>query len=691
VPNRLASETSPYLLQHAENPVAWYPWGEEALAKAQAEDKPIFVSIGYSACHWCHVMEHESFENAEIAAKMNELFVNVKVDREERPDLDSLYMTAVQAMAGQGGWPLNVFLTPDGTPFYGGTYFPPEDRMGMPGFPKVLEAVADAYTARREEVDENAEQIRELLRRSSRELPKAEELTPEVMAEASEQLARSFDARNGGFGGAPKFPQPSTIEFLLRHGERASDQRAILMAQRTLDRMASGGLYDQVGGGFHRYAVDAIWLVPHFEKMLYDNAQLASAYLAAYQAYGEERYRRVAEETLDFVARELTDPQGGFYATLDADTEGHEGLFYVWTLEELDAVLGEEDAAIAKTWFKVEPAGNFEGRTVLSTPRTQADVADRLGISEGDLAVALVRIKQQLLESREKRVRPGRDEKVITAWNGLMLKAFADGSRILDRPDFREIAQRNAEFILSHLERDGRLLRSWKDGDAKVNGFLEDYAFLIDGLIALYRATLEARWVDAAIRLTTSMIEGFGDTEGPGFFDTATYHETPVARPRDLQDGATPSGNAVAAEVLLRLGAMTGNQEFTERGSDILRVMVRTMEEHPLAAGRYLSALDFYLGPVKEVALAGNRSAEDLQALLDATYARFEPNAVVGYVDVDHPDILERLPFLQHREARNGKATAYVCEHFACLPPVHDADALLRQLSEGTGVSWRDF
>jgi uncharacterized protein len=691
VPNRLAAETSPYLLQHADNPVDWFPWGEEALAKAQAEDKPILVSIGYSACHWCHVMEHESFENSEIAEKMNELFVNVKVDREERPDLDSLYMTAVQAMSGQGGWPLNVFLTPDGTPFYGGTYFPPEDRMGLPGFPKVLEAVADAYTARREEVDENAEQIRELLRRSTRELPKAEELSPEVMFEATEQLARSFDARNGGFGNAPKFPQPSAIEFLLRQGERASDQRAVLMAQRTLDRMASGGLYDQIGGGFHRYAVDAVWLVPHFEKMLYDNAQLASAYLAAFQAYGEERYRRVAEETLDFVARELTDPQGGFYATLDADTEGHEGLFYVWTVEELDAILSEGDAAIAKAWFKAEPSGNFEGKTILSTPRTVADVADRLGISESDLAEALPRIKQQLLTAREKRTRPGRDEKIITAWNGLMLKAFADGSRILDRPDFREIAQRNAEFMLSHLERDGRLLRSWKDGEAKVNGFLEDYAFFVDGLIALYRATLDARWIDEAIRLTRAMVEAFGDTEGPGFFDTATYHETPVARPRDLHDGATPSGNAVAAEDLLRLGAMTGNEEFTGRASDLLRVMVRTMKERPLAAGRYLSALDFYLGPVKEVALAGELTGDDLQGLLDATYHRFEPNAVVGYVDAGRPDIVETLPFLQQRETRNGRATAYVCEHFACLPPVHDADALLRQLAEGTGISWRDF
>jgi uncharacterized protein YyaL (SSP411 family) len=395
VPNRLAKETSPYLLQHAENPVDWYPWGEEALAKARAEDKPILVSIGYSACHWCHVMEHESFENAEIAAKMNDLFVNIKVDREERPDLDSLYMSAVQAMTGHGGWPLNAFLMPDGTPFYGGTYFPPEDRMGMPGFPKVLDAVASAYRERRDEVEENAEQIRQLLRRATRELPKPEDISPTIMNEASEQLARTFDARNGGFGTAPKFPQPAIVGFLLRQGDRAGDQRATIMAQRTLDRMAAGGIYDHVGGGFHRYAVDAIWLVPHFEKMLYDNAQLALVYLEAFQAFGTVSYRRVAEESLDFVARELTAPDGGFYATLDADSEGQEGTFYVWTTEDLDAVLSAADAAVAKTWFNVMPEGNFEGKTVLATPRTTADVADRLGMPENELAAAVERIKRR--------------------------------------------------------------------------------------------------------------------------------------------------------------------------------------------------------------------------------------------------------------------------------------------------------
>jgi uncharacterized protein len=691
VPNRLATETSPYLLQHAENPVDWYPWGDEALTKAREEDKPILVSVGYSACHWCHVMEHESFENDEIAATMNDLFVNIKVDREERPDLDSLYMSAVQSMTGHGGWPLNVFLTPDGTPFYGGTYFPPDDRMGMPGFPKVLEAVASAFKERREEVEENAQQIRELLRRATRELPKPDDVTAGLLAEASEQLAQSFDARNGGFGGAPKFPQPAAIEFLLRQDKRGGDQREAIMVQRTLDRMASGGIYDQIGGGFHRYAVDAIWLVPHFEKMLYDNAQLASVYLAGYQAYGEDRYRQVAEETIDFVARELTDPNGGFYATLDADTAGHEGLFYTWTADELNEALGEEDAAIAKRWFNVETDGNFEGRTVLATPRTTADVADRLAINEEVLTESLVRLRHRLLEVREQRERPGRDEKVITAWNGLMLRAFADGSRILDRDDFRGVAERNGEFVLQHLQRDGRLLRSWKDGDARIGGFLEDYAFFIDGLLALYRATLNGRWLDEAMRLADVMVAEFGDTDGAGFFDTSANQETPVARPRDLHDGATPSGNSVAADVLLRLGAMTGNEDYSSRAGELLRTMASTMRDHPLAAGRYLCAVDFYLGPIKEVALAGDRESSELQDLLNALYDKFEPNIIAGYVDPELGDLAERLPFLQDRPSREGRATAYVCEHFACLPPVHDPEALLRQLAEGTGISWRDF
>ena len=689
--NRLASETSPYLLQHAENPVEWYPWGEEALARAREEDKPILVSIGYSACHWCHVMEHESFENPEIAAKMNDQFINIKVDREERPDLDAIYMTAVQALTGHGGWPMNVFLTPDGTPFYGGTYFPPEDRQGMPGFPKVLEAVADAYHERREEVDENAQQIREMLRRSAQELPQPRNLQGDVADTASEELARSFDARNGGFGSAPKFPQPAITEFLLQQAKRANDTRAEVMARRTLDRMAAGGIYDHLGGGFARYAVDAVWLVPHFEKMLYDNAQLASAYLAGFQAFHDPDYRKVAEETLDFVARELTGEHGGFYSTLDADTEGHEGRFYVWTPEEIDAALPPADAALLKSWFGVTPGGNFEGTTVLSTPRPLETVATEAGVSPEDLSAAIERSVPVLLAEREKRTRPGRDEKVITAWNGMMLRAFADGGRILHRPDFIEAAKKNAAFVLASLQRDGVLLRSWKDGDARVTGFLEDYALFIDGLLALYCATLEPRWLDEALRLTDRMIERFGSEENAGFFDAAADHATPITRSRDLHDGATPSGNAVAADVLLRLGAMTGNDAWTNRATALLQSLASTMRDHPLAAGRYLSALSFYLGPVQELALAGERESAELQALLDASYEVYSPNLIAGYVDDEQPELVERLPFLQHRPARGGQATAYLCEHMACLPPVHDPAALAALILSGTGVSWREF
>ena len=555
----------------------------------------------------------------------------------------------------------------------------------------MLEAVASAFSERREEVEENAVQIRELLQRASRELPSAAELGPDIMSDAAEKLAETFDARNGGFGGAPKFPQPSALEFLLRQGKRGNDQRATVMAQRTLDRMGAGGIYDHVGGGFHRYAVDAIWLVPHFEKMLYDNAQLASVYLGAYQATGDTRYRRIAEETLEFVAKEMTDRRGGFFATLDADTEGHEGLFYTWTLEELEETLGAADAEIAAAWFNVRPEGNFEGRSVLSTPRTALDVADRLGIDEDKLRQALERIRKKLQRARAKRVRPGRDEKVITAWNGLMLKAFADGSRILDREDFRKIAARNATFILKHVQKKGRLLRSWKNGDARIGGYLEDYAFFIDGLLALYRATLEARWLEEALRLAEVMAAEFADVEGAGFFDTTVEHGTPMARPRELHDGATPSGNAVAADVLLRIAAMTGNAAYAERAVAVLRALAKTMREHPIAAGRYLGALDFYLGPTKEVALAGNREDPGFQALHEAVYRFYEPNTVLGYVDEDQPGLTARLPFLQERPARDGEATAYVCEHYACLPPVHEPAELLRQIAEGTGISWRDF
>jgi uncharacterized protein YyaL (SSP411 family) len=691
VANRLADETSPYLLQHKDNPVDWYPWGPEALAKARDEDKPILVSIGYSACHWCHVMEHESFENPAIAAQMNERFVNIKVDREERPDLDSLYMSAVQAMTGHGGWPLNAFLTPDGVPFYAGTYFPPEDRMGTPGFPKVLEAVADAYHDRREAVEENAGQLREFLDRATRATPRPGTLEPETLERAARALSRSFDGEHGGFGGAPKFPQPAVLEFLLRSWRRTGDEATAAMVRVTLDAMATGGIYDQVGGGFHRYAVDAIWLVPHFEKMLYDNAQLARIYLDGYRAFADPLYLQIATETLTYVAREMTSPEGGFYATQDADSEGEEGKFYVWTPEEIAAVLGEEDAALVTQYYGVTPAGNFEGKTILHAPQPAAEVAAAAGVSPDALLETVAAARPKLYAAREQRIRPGRDDKVITAWNGLMLRAFAEGSRVLGRDDFRQIAERNAAFLLGTLRRDGRLLRTYKDGQAKLNAYLEDYAFLIDGLIALYQATFERRWLDEALTLAETMIAEFADEEGTGFYDTGASHETLVARPRDLQDGATPAGNSVAADILLRLAAMTGNEADGRRAGRLLATLVAPMAEQPLGFGRFLSALDFYLATPKEVALAGTPGDPALGALAAAVYARYEPNALLGLADPADPSLGERLPFLANRPPRDGQATAYLCERYACLPPVTDPADLLVQLEQGTGVTWQEF
>ena len=688
--NRLAGETSPYLLQHKDNPVDWYPWGEEALARARAEEKPMLVSIGYSACHWCHVMEHESFENPDIAAVMNDLFVNIKVDREERPDLDSLYISAVQAMTGHGGWPLNVFLTPDGVPFFGGTYFPPADRGAMPGFPKVLEAVADAYRDRRSEVEQNAETLRDFLERSTTASLKPGDLEPELLERAAKSLAGSFDARNGGFGGAPKFPQPAALEFLLRYWKRTKDRQAATIVQETLTKMALGGLYDQVGGGFHRYTVDAIWLVPHFEKMLYDNAQLARIYLDGYRAFGDPLFRRIAGETLDYVAREMTSPDGGFYATQDADSEGEEGKFYVWTPAELSAVLGPAEADVVGRYFGVTEEGNFEGATVLSVPQAAA-VADQLGLSPEELWQRVEAARPKLLAAREQRVHPGRDDKIITAWNGMMLRAFAEGSRVLGRPDFAQLGERNADFILTQLRHDGRLLRTYKDGRARLNAYLEDYANLIDGLLALYQATFNRRWIEEAIALATVMVADFADEDGQSFYDTSRHHEQLVARPRDLQDGATPAGNSVAAEVLFKLAAMTGDEEYTRRPVRLLSGLAGAMSEQSIAFGRFLTALDFYLAVPKEVVVAGELSDPALQTLVDAVYRRYEPNVLLGYADPADPSLADLLPFLADRVPRGGKAAAYLCERHACMPPVTEPAALTEQLEYGTGVMWQEM
>ncbi|WP_374688323.1 thioredoxin domain-containing protein, partial [Promineifilum sp.] len=624
--NRLANETSPYLRQHAENPVEWYPWGEEALRAAHEADKPILLSIGYAACHWCHVMAHESFEDPETAALMNEHFINVKVDREERPDLDSIYMSAVVAMTGQGGWPMTVALTPDGRPFFGGTYFPSAPRFGMPSFRQVLLSLAGAWQDRREEVERSAGEIAGHLRGSALSLaPGAGALSDDLFDQALNGLLRTFDARLGGFGRAPKFPPSMTLEFLLRMHLQRGDTMALHMAEHTLKRMAYGGLYDQLGGGFARYSTDEQWLVPHFEKMLYDNALLTRVYLHAWQITGKPLYRRVVEETLDFVVREMRHAAGGFYSSYDADSEGEEGKFYVWSAGEIRAALGP-DANLFMTTYGVSDGGNWEGRNILHVPAEPAEVAELKGISVEELERRLAAARRTLYDLRARRVPPGLDDKVLTAWNGLMLAPFAEAGRALDRPDYTAVAIANAEFLHANLRRpDGRLLRSWSAGaGAKYNGYLEDYAFLADGLLALYQTTFEPRWFAWARELADHILAHFTDEAG-GFYDTSDDHEALLHRPKDVQDNATPSGNGMAAHVLLKLGLYTGEGRYWDAAERMVDGLYEPMARYPSAFAHWLGAAAFILGEPQEVAIAGDPAAADSRALLDVVFSRYRP------------------------------------------------------------------
>ncbi|HEX8150201.1 MAG TPA: thioredoxin domain-containing protein [Pyrinomonadaceae bacterium] len=681
--NRLAGETSPYLLQHAHNPVEWYPWGDEALEKSKREDKPILLSIGYSACHWCHVMERESFEDEEIARRMNERFVNIKVDREERPDLDQIYMSAVQMMTRHGGWPLTVFLTPDLVPFYGGTYFPPEDRHQMPGFPRVLEAVSEAYRTRPDEVRQSAREILSELRRMSVAQESSEVIDAQLLDNAYRGLARSFDPRFGGFGGAPKFPSSMNLDFLLRTYRRTGDARALEMAAHSCRMMAEGGMYDQLGGGFHRYSTDARWLVPHFEKMLYDNALLARLYLHAYQATGERFFRRVAEETLGYVGREMLDASGAFYATQDADSEGVEGKFFVWDLEEVESLLGPEDARLFCAYFDVTEGGNFEERNILHVGRSAEEVARELNVPAERLAEAVERGRGILFTERERRVKPGRDEKAITAWNGLMLEAYAEASAVLEREDYREIAERNAEFILESLTSEGLLLHVYKDGRAKHVGFLDDYAFVVSGLVTLYETTGRTRWLEAAVTLTGRMVEEFWDEEGGGFFYNGRSGENLIVRNKDYLDNATPSGNSVAAEALLRLSVLTGREDYRRKAVNVLRLVRDPVERYPSAFGYALGAIDFYLSTPREVVVVGE--AEQARPLLREVWTRYLPNKVVVVSPGDEESDASLVPLLRERTARGGRATAYVCESYACLRPVNTPVELAAQLEGAAG------
>jgi uncharacterized protein YyaL (SSP411 family) len=679
--NKLINETSPYLLQHAHNPVDWYPWGEEAFAIARAENKPVLLSIGYSACHWCHVMEHESFENEEIAKLMNDNFVSIKVDREERPDLDQIYMNAVQMMTHHGGWPMTVFLTPEGVPFYGGTYFPPEDRYNMPGFPRVLISLADAYRERPEEIQQTGASIIAELNRLSLAQESNEPLTTQLLDQAFRGITKSYDAANGGFGGAPKFPPAMSLEFLLRTYHRTGNQQALDIVVNTCRKMANGGIYDQLGGGFHRYSTDAKWLVPHFEKMLYDNALLSRLYLHYYQLTRDESARRVAEGVLDYVAREMTDAKGGFYSTQDADSEREEGKFFVWTTDEITSLLGKEDASLFMAYYNVTEAGNFEGKNILNVTRSLTDVSTEAGVTPDHLVSSLERSRRKLFELRESRVKPDRDEKILTSWNGMMLASFAEAAAILDREDYLEIARRNARFVLDNLIQDDLLLRTYKDGTAKLNAYLEDYAFLGDGLLTLYEATGELEWFEVTLTIIEKMIEEFWDDQDGGFFYTGKSHENLIVRSKDYFDNATPSGNSVAAEVLLRLAAITDNHDYRNRAITIMRLIAEPVRRYPSGFGRALCALDFYLGTPKEIVVLGNHESPDTLALLRELWKPYLPNKVVVQAEETDDRSAAVIPLLRGRTLLNDKPTAYVCENFTCRQPVNEPEKLASQLA----------
>ncbi|MDQ3684415.1 MAG: thioredoxin domain-containing protein [Acidobacteriota bacterium] len=679
--NRLIHENSPYLLQHAHNPVDWHPWGEEAITKAKAENKPILLSVGYSACHWCHEMEKESFENEDIARLMNENFVNIKVDREERPDVDQIYMSAVQMMTRHGGWPLTVFLTPDLVPFFGGTYFPPEDRHGMPGFPRVLAGVADAYRERPDDVEQTAQEMLIELRHMGVTSASNEMLETSLLDDAFRRVARGYDSRYGGFGSAPKFPSSMSLEFSLRTFNRTGRTDAIEMVKHTCRRMAEGGLYDQLGGGFHRYSTDARWLVPHFEKMLYDNALLSRLYLHVYQVTGDSFFRRVAEETFDYVIREMTDESGGFYSTQDADSEGVEGKFFVWKIEEIKTLLGEEDAPLFCAYYDVTPEGNFEEHNILNV-RPAEQVAEEAGVSVARLMEAIERGRETLFSEREKRVKPGRDEKILTAWNGMMLESFAEASVVLDRADYREIAERNGRFILDHLRRDGLLLHTYKDGVAKYYAYLDDYAQAASALVTLYETTGSIEWLEEALRLAELMIKEFWDEEDGGFFFTGASGEQLIVRTKDFTDNATPSGNSVAAELLLRLALLTERDDLRRKAITVLRLVREQVERYPSAFGYLLGALDFYLSTPKEIVLIGESEAADTRALAREVWQRFMPNKVVAQAARADEQLSHIVPLLRDRIALEGRATAYVCENYSCRQPATTPEELAAQLDD---------
>jgi hypothetical protein len=678
--NRLISEKSPYLLQHAHNPVAWFPWSDEAFRKAKEEDKPIFLSIGYSSCHWCQVMEAESFEDEELAGFLNQHFIAIKVDREERPDVDNVYVTVCQSMTGAGGWPLTIIMTPEKKPFFAGTYFPKQAKFGRPGLMEVLSQIVTLWEDQRGKLIDVGDQVTDMVRALSSSAQTGS-LTEGNMEEAFLLLQSSFDQRYGGFGQAPKFPSPHNLSFLLRWWKRTGEEKALAMVEKTLDAMWRGGMYDHLGFGFCRYSTDAQWLVPHFEKMLYDHATLAIAYIEAYQATGKKQYAEVAEQIFTYVLRDMNSPEGGFYSSENADSEGEEGKFYVWSEKEIKDILGEEEGYLFCRFYGVTDRGNFEGeKNILHVTKTIEDFAKEEGIKPERLSEILDKSREKLFRDRERRVHPSKDDKILTDWSGLMIAAFAKGAQALDEPKYADVASRAADFLLNNLRRsDGWLLHRYREGEAAIPGYLDDYAFLVWGLLELYQTTFQICYIKEALALTNQMVEIFWDDQKGGFFFTGQDAEEVLARTKQVHDGAIPSGNSVALLNLLRLGRMTANQEFEKKADAAMQSIGGQVVRSPIGFTQLLVGLDFALGPTREIVITGEAKEENTKKMLGAIHQRFLPRKVVLlHPDGEEGEAIERIsPYLREQGKVDGKATAYICENYACKLPTTDIEQMI--------------
>ena len=677
-PNRLILESSPYLLQHASNPIDWFPWCEEAFAKAKEEGKPVFLSIGYSACHWCHVMEKESFEDQEVADILNKFYICIKVDREERPEIDAIYMNALQAMTGSGGWPMSLFLTPEAKPFFGGTYFPPEERYGMPSFKKVLSSAGFFFLTKEEEVTEQTNKLLEILNKQDINSGAKEVFGNELLNQTVSSLECLIDRDNGGFGAQPKFPQPMSLDYLMKQYLNSKNSESLELIDLTLKKMAEGGIYDQLGGGFHRYSVDEVWLVPHFEKMLCDNAQLLRTYLAGWKTTGNEKYRKVAEETLDYVLREMTSSEGGFYSTQDADSDGKEGTFFIWSEDEMLELLDGKEKRALTTYYGVTSSGNFERKNILSIQKTIEEVSEEIGLDVEKTVKIIESGRDKLFSAREKRIKPFRDEKIITEWNGLMIHALADCAALLDRKDAQVAAEKTASFILEKMrQEDGKLYRTYKDGRAKLNACLEDYSSFIVGLIALYETTFERKWLESADELAKIMFEQFADNEVGGFFQTGNDHENLLVRRKDIVDNALPSGNSLTAESLLKLSIYFDNTDYRNEVEKLLSLTAHEVKNYPGGFGRMLTVFDLWLKPEREIVVVGDPKAEETQLFLKTIRTTCLKQPIVLLTS---PEEEAWLPLMKGKVMVDNKTTAYVCEQGTCKAPVTNVEDLKQLL-----------